>query len=193
MFFVKNIVKKVYNKVGSLRGKPVTVLSLSMKEDKKLSMDINAVIDKIRELDTEMVVIEGAEIKNNGYLRDLCIGLTRIKKKVNFVTNGSDDIEVIRMHRNILITFDCFPPTKSNPGISKRNLYLMKENDEVKFLINSYTDFEKCLTVLQHNVILRPIVYFVVTNSVSPEDKEEMLKTYLSFYNRIKTDLRLIY
>ena len=193
MLSVKKISKQVYTKVGSLRGKPMTLVSLDKDKSEDLQMDHNDMVDLILAFDTKVVVIEGNELKDNGELKELCVGLIKVGKKVNLVTNGLDDIEVIRMHKNILVTFNCLPPSKEQLGISKRNLYLVRERDEVKFLIKSKEDFNAVSNLLTNNVILRPSVYLIIVDKVDNEEGAEIIKAYLNLTTKIKTDTKLIY
>lgn len=126
------------------------------------NMSIEEIINEIKKWKCRRVCITGGEplLQKNVYL--LIDVLLEKGYEVSIETNGSMDIKKL-VERDIIIKMDYkLPSSKMNEKMREENIRLLRNEDEIKFVIGSRKDYEYALEIMekyspQCHIIMQPV------------------------------------
>ncbi len=116
-------------------------------DGKKLSID--KILEKVNSYNSNYVCLTGGEpLEQN--LDELITRLKSIGKKVSIETNGSIFLENFKTLDDVKIVMDLkTPSSKMADKNDFRNLSLLKENDDIKFVCGTKEDFDYSFEVIK--------------------------------------------
>ena len=156
---IKKITKGIFP-VWEQLGVPVVAVTFS-KEEEETSM--NSAFEQIKKINIKNISIK-VSIKNNPDIVELVKGLTSVGCFVSIITDGTDSIEVLRRFKNVRFVIKVDAPTEKQNNVNRKNLPLLKEEDELYFKLESGADFENAKRFLGSIMITRPTVLFAFLN-----------------------------
>jgi len=110
-------------------------------EDGK-EMKILEIIDEIKKYKCKKICITGGEPLVQKETINLIKNLVEKKYEICIETNGSIKIDEISKIKNILISLDIkCPSSDMDKKMNFENIKLLRENDQLKFVINNYNDY----------------------------------------------------
>lgn len=185
-----------YVPFGSHKGTPciriVSPTSSSKSDTEKIvKMSSNEVISEFKRLtrvdgvlassetlyaNGKNVCIQGS-LKDNPELRDVAHYLLSVGKKVFFIVDSSENIESLRMFKNIFFIVDLEIPTEEKNTLNSKLLPSMKEGDELIVSLSSVDSFTKAAYFFNTRTVSRPTVLFHI-KGVPKEDREQLKHDY---------------
>ena len=125
-------------------------------------MEIDEIFKEIKKWDCKRVCITGGEplLQNNIY--KLIDFLLHRKYEISVETNGSIDISKLSL-RDIVIKMDLKCPSSGmHKKMRRENINLLRERDELKFIIDGKEDYEYAKKIINEykplcNIIFQPV------------------------------------
>ncbi len=181
----KDILKK-----GVMAGAPCIKVVLPDKPYTKEMHDL--IVTTIPTLGLRQIYIYG-NLLSNPTLKDTIVGLASKNYIVTLVTSGDDTVGPIRIVKNTKFVINTIPPNGTINSIKVENINLLKEDDELCFIISTKQAYEDSKIWLSGKLVTRPVVLFILIQSELKIDEIEAIKAeYLNdcigfkFKNRIQ-------
>lgn len=140
-------------------------------------MTLDAILEKVKELDTKFVCITGGEPMMQA---KSCIRLMEMLLDAGFnvtlETNGSYSLEDLPCSMNMMVSMDIkCPSSKMEDKMDMANLDLLSPIDQVKFVVADYGDMAYAYDLLKEH----PVECNIIFTPVGGTDLEDVAKFVL--------------
>ena len=171
MIKIQDIYEGVHGS-GPGKGTPCVAVIFAEEQDKKANiMTFNEVVVEIKKAGLKEVCLVGNVSLAEG-LQELAVGLSKTGHHVVVLTNSSDNIETLRMLRNISFYIHIQP--RQGKEINLRTFPLLKEGDCVILPVNTIKGYEGFAALLDSRLISRPeLVFEIAKDSSQYEDVKD--------------------
>jgi len=142
---------------------------------------IDEIVEKIRAFETKHVLLTGGEPLLQRPVPVLVARLKREGFSVSIETHGEVSIEKVAAHARIIMDVKT-PTSKMNRGNWRKNLPLLKPDDEVKFVIASENDYAWARGIVRETAFPTREILFspVMRTSGSPGEFPGVDPTWLA-------------
>jgi 7-carboxy-7-deazaguanine synthase len=139
---------------------------------------ITDILNNLTEYPCKRVIITGGEPLCQVYLKELITALQKAQYMIEIETNGSFNIsEYKKQFKNILWSLDIKTPCSGNADYNiLDNLKLLDKNDQVKFVVESWTDFRLALSILDNYKPICNVLFSPVYGKFDPLEIVELVK-----------------
>ena len=126
-------------------------------------------MDEIGQYNTSYVCVTGGEPLAQSNCHILLDRLIENGYKVSLETSGS--IDITQVNNKVSVVMDIKTPSSTEEKQNRYdNIALLRDKDQLKFVISSRQDFEWCCDLLQNYIIVSEVLFSPVYESLKPVD-----------------------
>ena len=130
-------------------------------------LSIQHILDEIAQYNTQYVCVTGGEPMAQSNCLKLLDALIDNDYKVSMETSGSIDIAPV--NSKVSIVMDIKTPSSTEEHQNRyENLSILKNKDQLKFVIASRSDFDWCTKILENNEVESEVLFSPVYESLKP-------------------------
>ena len=130
-------------------------------------LSIQHILDEIAQYNTPYVCVTGGEPMAQSNCLKLLDALIENDYKVSMETSGSIDIAPV--NSKVSIVMDLKTPSSTEEHQNRyENLSILKNKDQLKFVIASRSDFDWCTKILENNEVESEVLFSPVYESLRP-------------------------
>jgi len=130
-------------------------------------LSIQHILDEIAQYNTQYVCVTGGEPMAQSNCLKLLDALIDNDYKVSMETSGSIDIAPV--NSKVSIVMDIKTPSSTEEHQNRyENLSILKNKDQLKFVIASRSDFDWCTKILENNEVESEVLFSPVYESLRP-------------------------
>jgi 7-carboxy-7-deazaguanine synthase len=130
-------------------------------------LSIQHILDEIAQYNTQYVCVTGGEPMAQSNCLKLLDALIDNDYKVSMETSGSIDIAPV--NSKVSIVMDIKTPSSTEEHQNRyENLSILKNKDQLKFVIASRTDFDWCTKILENHEVESEVLFSPVYESLRP-------------------------
>ena len=130
-------------------------------------LSIQHILDEIAQYNTQYVCVTGGEPMAQSNCLKLLDALIDNDYKVSMETSGSIDIAPV--NSKVSIVMDIKTPSSTEEHQNRyENLSILKNKDQLKFVIASRTDFDWCTKILENHEVESEVLFSPVYESLKP-------------------------
>ncbi len=123
-------------------------------------MKIKEIINDIKKYNCNYICITGGEPLIHKEIIDLINNLIRHSYKISIETNGSIDIKPLSNIKSLMISLDIkCPSSNMTEKMLYQNIFYLKKQDQIKFVIKDLKDYNFAKKILQKNKINSTIFF----------------------------------
>jgi len=185
-------IKKMFLKEGNNSGKACIYIEIVDRETDVEKMDLNTLLTEIFSMSKLKTVVIKGRMSDNPEIKPLITGLVAKGKYVTFITSAREDIGPIRPLPRVGIILTLVPPNKKKNVVRLANLPLLKEDDELKFLLKNMNDYRDAKLFLKSKTITRPTIIFGINSILEPQEfLDEYMEDCENFTFRTRVSKKL--
>lgn len=130
-------------------------------------LSIEHILDEIAQYNTQYVCVTGGEPMAQSNCLKLLDALIDNDYKVSMETSGSIDIAPV--NSKVSIVMDIKTPSSTEEHQNRyENLSILKNKDQLKFVIASRSDFDWCTKILENHEVESEVLFSPVYESLKP-------------------------
>lgn len=130
-------------------------------------LSIQHILDEIAQYNTQYVCVTGGEPMAQSNCLKLLDALIDNDYKVSMETSGSIDIAPV--NSKVSIVMDIKTPSSTEEHQNRyENLSILKNKDQLKFVIASRSDFDWCTEILENHEVMSEVLFSPVYESLRP-------------------------
>ena len=130
-------------------------------------LSIQHILDEIAQYNTQYVCVTGGEPMAQSNCLKLLDALIDNDYKVSMETSGSIDIAPV--NSKVSIVMDIKTPSSTEEHQNRyENLSILKNKDQLKFVIASRSDFDWCTEILENHEVESEVLFSPVYESLKP-------------------------
>jgi 7-carboxy-7-deazaguanine synthase len=130
-------------------------------------LSIQHILDEIAQYNTQYVCVTGGEPMAQSNCLKLLDALIENDYKVSMETSGSIDIAPV--NSKVSIVMDIKTPSSTEEHQNRyENLLILKNKDQLKFVIASRSDFDWCTKILENHEVESEVLFSPVYESLRP-------------------------
>ena len=130
-------------------------------------LSIQHILDEIAQYNTQYVCVTGGEPMAQSNCLKLLDALIENDYKVSMETSGSIDIAPV--NSKVSIVMDIKTPSSTEEHQNRyENLSILKNKDQLKFVIASKSDFDWCTEILENHEVESEVLFSPVYESLKP-------------------------
>jgi len=130
-------------------------------------LSIQHILDEIAQYNTQYVCVTGGEPMAQSNCLKLLDALIENDYKVSMETSGSIDIAPV--NSKVSIVMDIKTPSSTEEHQNRyENLSILKNKDQLKFVIASRSDFDWCTEILENHEVESEVLFSPVYESLRP-------------------------
>ena len=130
-------------------------------------LSIQHILDEIAQYNTQYVCVTGGEPMAQSNCLKLLDALIDNDYKVSMETSGSIDIAPV--NSKVSIVMDIKTPSSTEEHQNRyENLPILKNKDQLKFVIASRSDFDWCTKILENHEVESEVLFSPVYESLRP-------------------------
>ena len=130
-------------------------------------LSIQHILDEIAQYKTQYVCVTGGEPMAQSNCLKLLDALIENDYKVSMETSGSIDIAPV--NSKVSIVMDIKTPSSTEEHQNRyENLLILKNKDQLKFVIASRSDFDWCTKILENHEVESEVLFSPVYESLRP-------------------------
>ena len=130
-------------------------------------LSIQHILDEIAQYNTQYVCVTGGEPMAQSNCLKLLDVLIENDYKVSMETSGSIDIAPV--NSKVSIVMDIKTPSSTEEHQNRyENLSILKNKDQLKFVIASRSDFDWCTKILENHEVESEVLFSPVYESLRP-------------------------
>ena len=130
-------------------------------------LSIQHILDEIAQYNTQHVCVTGGEPMAQSNCLKLLDALIENDYKVSMETSGSIDIAPV--NSKVSIVMDIKTPSSTEEHQNRyENLSILKNKDQLKFVIASRSDFDWCTKILENHAVESEVLFSPVYESLRP-------------------------
>ncbi len=130
-------------------------------------LSIEHILDEIAQYNTQYVCVTGGEPMAQSNCLKLLDALIDNDYKVSMETSGSIDIAPV--NSKVSIVMDIKTPSSTEEHQNRyENLSILKNKDQLKFVIASRSDFDWCTKILENHEVESEVLFSPVYESLRP-------------------------
>ena len=130
-------------------------------------LSIQHILDEIAQYNTQYVCVTGGEPMAQSNCLKLLDALIDNDYKVSMETSGSIDIAPV--NSKVSIVMDIKTPSSTEEYQNRyENLSILKNKDQLKFVIASRSDFDWCTKILENHEVESEVLFSPVYESLRP-------------------------
>lgn len=130
-------------------------------------LSIQHILDEIAQYNTQYVCVTGGEPMAQSNCLKLLDALIDNDYKVSMETSGSVDIALV--NSKVSIVMDIKTPSSTEEHQNRyENLSILKNKDQLKFVIASRSDFDWCTKILENHEVESEVLFSPVYESLRP-------------------------
>ena len=130
-------------------------------------LSIQHILDEIAQYNTQYVCVTGGEPMAQSNCLKLLDALIENDYKVSMETSGSIDITPV--NSKVSIVMDIKTPSSTEEHQNRyENLSILKNKDQLKFVIASRSDFDWCTEILENHEVESEVLFSPVYESLRP-------------------------
>ena len=130
-------------------------------------LSIQHILDEIAKYNTQYVCVTGGEPMAQSNCLKLLDALIENDYKVSMETSGSIDIAPV--NSKVSIVMDIKTPSSTEEHQNRyENLSILKNKDQLKFVIASRSDFDWCTEMLENHEVESEVLFSPVYESLKP-------------------------
>ena len=130
-------------------------------------LSIQHILDEIAQYNTQYVCVTGGEPMAQSNCLKLLDALIDNDYKVSMETSGSIDIAPV--NSKVSIVMDIKTPSSTEEHQNRyENLSILKNKDQLKFVIASRSDFDWCTEMLENHEVESEVLFSPVYESLKP-------------------------
>ena len=130
-------------------------------------LSIQHILDEIAQYNTQYVCVTGGEPMAQSNCLKLLDALIDNDYKVSMETSGSIDITPV--NSKVSIVMDIKTPSSTEEHQNRyENLSILKNKDQLKFVIASRSDFDWCTEILENHEVESEVLFSPVYESLKP-------------------------
>jgi len=130
-------------------------------------LSIQHILDEIAQYNTQYVCVTGGEPMAQSNCLKLLDALIENDYKVSMETSGSIDIAPV--NSKVSIVMDIKTPSSTEEHQNRyENLSILKNKDQLKFVIASRSDFDWCTEMLENHEVESEVLFSPVYESLKP-------------------------
>ena len=130
-------------------------------------LSIQHILDEIAQYNTQYVCVTGGEPMAQSNCLTLLDALIDNDYKVSMETSGSIDIAPV--NSKVSIVMDIKTPSSTEEHQNRyENLSILKNKDQLKFVIASRSDFDWCTEILENHEVESEVLFSPVYESLKP-------------------------
>ena len=130
-------------------------------------LSIQHILDEIAQYNTQYVCVTGGEPMAQSNCLKLLDALIENDYKVSMETSGSIDIAPV--NSKVSIVMDIKTPSSTEEHQNRyENLSILKNKDQLKFVIASRSDFDWCTEMLENHEVESEVLFSPVYESLRP-------------------------
>ena len=130
-------------------------------------LSIQHILDEIAQYNTQYVCVTGGEPMAQSNCLKLLDALIENDYKVSMETSGSIDIAPV--NSKVSIVMDIKTPSSTEEHQNRyENLSILKNKDQLKFVIASRSDFDWCTKILENHEVESEVLFSPVYESLKP-------------------------
>lgn len=130
-------------------------------------LSIQHILDEIAQYNTQYVCVTGGEPMAQSNCLKLLDALIDNDYKVSMETSGSIDIAPV--NSKVSIVMDIKTPSSTEEHQNRyENLSILKNKDQLKFVIASRSDFDWCTEILENHEVESEVLFSPVYESLRP-------------------------
>ena len=130
-------------------------------------VSIQHILDEIAQYNTQYVCVTGGEPMAQSNCLKLLDALIENDYKVSMETSGSIDIAPV--NSKVSIVMDIKTPSSTEEHQNRyENLSILKNKDQLKFVIASRSDFDWCTEILENHEVESEVLFSPVYESLRP-------------------------
>ena len=130
-------------------------------------LSIQHILDEIAQYNTQYVCVTGGESMAQSNCLKLLEELIEKDYKVSMETSGSIDIAPV--NSKVSIVMDIKTPSSTEEHQNRyENLSILKNKDQLKFVIASRSDFDWCTEILENHEVESEVLFSPVYESLRP-------------------------
>ena len=130
-------------------------------------LSIQHILDEIAQYNTQYVCVTGGEPMAQSNCLKLLDALIENDYKVSMETSGSIDIAPV--NSKVSIVMDIKTPSSTEEHQNRyENLSILKNKDQLKFVIASKSDFDWCTEILENHEVESEVLFSPVYESLRP-------------------------
>ena len=132
-------------------------------------LSIGSVLAEVKQYNTNYVCVTGGEPLAQKNCLKLLDVLTDNNYKISLETSGSIDISPV--NSGVSIVMDLKTPSSTECHQNRyENIALLREKDQLKFVIANRDDFDWCCDMLENNITSAGVLFSPVYESLKPVD-----------------------
>jgi 7-carboxy-7-deazaguanine synthase len=132
-------------------------------------LSIGSVLAEVKQYNTNYVCVTGGEPLAQKNCLKLLDVLTDNNYKISLETSGSIDISPV--NSGVSIVMDLKTPSSTECHQNRyENIALLREKDQLKFVIANRDDFDWCCDILENNTTSAGVLFSPVYESLKPVD-----------------------
>lgn len=132
-------------------------------------LSIGSVLAEVKQYNTNYVCVTGGEPLAQKNCLKLLDVLTDNNYKISLETSGSIDISPV--NSGVSIVMDLKTPSSTECHQNRyENIALLREKDQLKFVIANRDDFDWCCDMLENNTTTAGVLFSPVYESLKPVD-----------------------
>ena len=132
-------------------------------------LSIQHILDEIAQYNTQYVCVTGGEPMAQSNCLKLLDALIDNDYKVSMETSGSIDIAPV--NSKVSIVMDIKTPSSTEEHQNRyENLSILKNKDQLKFVIASRSDFDWCTEILENHEVESEVLFSPVYESLRPAE-----------------------
>jgi len=137
-------------------------------------LSIQHILDEIAQYNTQYVCVTGGEPMAQSNCLKLLDALIDNDYKVSMETSGSIDIAPV--NSKVSIVMDIKTPSSTEEHQNRyENLSILKNKDQLKFVIASRSDFDWCTEILENHEVESEVLFSPVYESLKPVELAEWI------------------
>ena len=137
-------------------------------------LSIQHILDEIAQYNTQYVCVTGGEPMAQSNCLKLLDALIDNDYKVSMETSGSIDIAPV--NSKVSIVMDIKTPSSTEEHQNRyENLSILKNKDQLKFVIASRSDFDWCTKILENHEVESEVLFSPVYESLKPVELAEWI------------------
>ena len=130
-------------------------------------LSIQHILDEVAQYNTQYVCVTGGEPMAQSNCLKLLDALIDNDYKVSMETSGSIDIAPV--NSKVSIVMDIKTPSSTEEHQNRyENLSILKNKDQLKFVIASRSDFDWCTKILENHEVESEVLFSPVYESLRP-------------------------
>jgi len=149
---------------------------------------LNDVVTQILKFDKIKRILIYGNLSEEPEIKPLVSGLVHQGKHVIFHISAMEDIGPLRSLPRVRFILKMRPPTDKRNTLRITNLALLKEDDELRLIVDNMQDYNDAKVFLGSRNLVLPTVLFSI-NKV--RDAEEIVEAYLKDFEMFKFDSKL--